>query len=190
MVTTEHLLKKLAEDLSRERIISLQVRTYIADQYGYDEDQLVRFFDEKVPTLEDYEVDLTFSPLFTPSLEDRAAYAAILGEQALSKAEVHHLSTQLAERNLYGHFITPKRENIPMILREVTIDRFVDRLYLEHPIDADVFKAIEATAPKGEDTFMKVLGRDSVWQEPWRRDTLIAFLAVFHQCKNFSPEKL
>ncbi|MBY0403834.1 MAG: hypothetical protein K2X66_08030, partial [Cyanobacteria bacterium] len=176
MIQQEWLYKKLAEDLSKERLITKQVEDYITDHYGYSVEDLPRFFTEKVSQLEDYEIDLTFSPLFTPTLEDRAGYIPILVDENLSKTEVKQVVDQLVAKNIYGHFITPNRQNLPMVLTDVCINRFVERLYLDRPIHPDVFQAIELVVPEKDRPMAQVLARKPNWQAPWRQQFLVALL--------------
>lgn len=190
MTLHERISKKLAEDLSEERPISRQVQEYITDHYGYSVDDLPRFCTEKVAELEDYELDLVFSPLFTPTLEDRAEYMPILAEGHLPKADIARITKELVERSIYGHFITPDRQNIPMVLKDVSIERFVDRLYLERPIDESVYQAIEKTVPANDRPMTQVLARKPGWQDSWRKEMLKAFLETFEKRKNFNIGKV
>jgi hypothetical protein len=190
MVATEHLIKKLAEDLSRERVITPQVQEYIINQYGVNLEEFPSFFADRVPTLEDYELDLVFSPLFTPTLSDRAGYGVILGHEALGSDEVRGLIETLAQKPVYAHFLTGHRQNIPMALQEVTIERFVDRLYLDRPLSEGLNALIGEAVPMALQGELRMLARESVWQGSWRQDLLAAFLQLFHLQQSVSLEKV
>lgn len=190
MVATEHLIKKLAEDLSRERVMTPQVQEYIINQYGVNPEEFAAFFADRVPGLEDYELDLIFSPLFTPTLSDRSGYGAILGAEALGTEEVRGLIETLVQKPVYAHFLVENRQNIPMALQEVTIERFVDRLYLDRPLSEGLNALIGEAAPVALQGELRMLARESVWQDSWRQDLLAAFLRLFHLQQNVALEKV
>lgn len=190
MISKDWLLKKLAEDLSRERVISPQVLEYISGHYHVGEADLADFFANRIPELEEYELDLIFSPLFTPTFEDKAGYAPILEAEALDAQEIRQTVQMLVEKPVYGHFLTPRRENIPMVLKDVMIERFVGRLSLDKPIHPDVYAAIEAAVPENSRPQVVTLARNSVWQDLWRQEMFKAFLTVFHKRHNFALEKV
>jgi hypothetical protein len=91
---------------------------------------------------------------------------------------------------VYGHFLTPAGQNLPMALKEVTIERFVGRLYLERPIDPAVFAAVEASVPAADQPLTLVLVRKPGWQEGWRKALLKGFLSSTAKHHRFSQDKL
>jgi len=62
------LIETLAAELERPRELSARVINYIGGTYGVDHDAVGRFLVDELPKLEDYELDLILSPVFTPKL--------------------------------------------------------------------------------------------------------------------------
>ncbi len=56
----------VAVELERPRVLLKQVVDHLASHYSVSRDELGAFFTSQLDALEDYEVDLLFSPLFTP----------------------------------------------------------------------------------------------------------------------------
>ncbi|NDF00352.1 MAG: hypothetical protein EB034_19100 [Verrucomicrobia bacterium] len=65
----------VAAELERPRPLLKQVVDHLASHYSVSRDAMGAFFMEQLAALEDYEVDLLFSPLFTPSLTEQAAFS-------------------------------------------------------------------------------------------------------------------
>ena len=59
------LLELLAAGLERPREITPQVHGHLTETYGLSRDAIGAFLLNELPALEDYEVDLILSPLFT-----------------------------------------------------------------------------------------------------------------------------
>src|SRR5947208_11406 len=77
------LIETLAAELERPRELSARVVNYIGGTYGIDYDAIGAFLVEKLPTLEDDELDLILSPVFTPKLNDQAVFAELLGRESV-----------------------------------------------------------------------------------------------------------
>src|SRR4051794_6460928 len=110
MPQTELVFKMLQNDLSAPRTLLLQVIDYIHERYGYPAAHIRQFFSEKYPTLEDYEVDLTFSPQYTPAEHNRMEYIPLLGAKALSVSEVALLKRRLLDSRVETQLSTPDAE--------------------------------------------------------------------------------
>lgn len=179
---------QLLADLTAERNVTPQVVRYIADQYGYPEEQLGVFFSEKYPMLEDYEIDLTFSYLFTPTPEDRERYMPLLGPDALSPADATELQKRLAEDNLQAAFASPMKETFHVPMNEVSIDRYVALLKLEQPIHPALYRKMETLFPDHL-AALNLLGRGEAWQSEHWAAVLEAFLQAWQENGTFLTEK-
>ncbi len=181
------LLKK---DLCEPRTLLLQVADYISDHYTFPAAQLLEFITTKLPTLEDYEVDLTFSPQFTPSEHDRLNYIPILGENAFSSDEVTALRKRLLEENLQTGFIAPETTDVVAApLHEVFIDRFVGLLKLDLPLPEGIHRLILSTVPEASQNEVNLFAREDVWNKADRLPILEGFLQAFKASNNFSTPK-
>jgi hypothetical protein len=136
------LLDKLASELERSRELTPRVLNYISGSYGVDHDAIGTFLSNELSKLEEYEIDLILSPIFTPKLSDQAVFAEILGSQNVSSDELEELIHQLAARPTVAQLITPDDRSHRVTLHEVTIERYVRRLRLEGSISETVFKAL------------------------------------------------
>lgn len=192
MAMTDLLFEMLKTDLSVPRMLLEQVTSYIRDQYGFQTADLPTFFKEKFPQLEDYEVDLIFSPQFTPGEHNRLEYIPILGEQALLTDEIIALKRRLQEADLYVEFKTADgMADVACPVHEVFIDRYVNLLHLDHALpDASVYAAILSDVPQESHNEVNLLAREEIWRGELRRDILLAFLKVFHEKRNFAVQKV
>jgi hypothetical protein len=171
------LLDQLRKDLSQERTLPPQVLNTITDQFGITVDQLATFFQSHVPTLEDAAIDLTFSPLFTPTLQDRRPYFALLRENVIPSLKSLLSSLQPVTTTL----CSPDGSKFTMPLQEVTLQRYVSRLHLDRPLAEKVFWGIERLLPEDERPLANALARESVWKDPARQEMLIAFMTAFYK---------
>src|SRR5215831_11649418 len=100
------LLETLAVELERPRDLSARVQNYIVDTYGIDRDAIGNFLVEMLHTLEDDEIDLILSPVFTPKLADQAVFAALLGSESVPREQWPSLIQQLIARPTRARLIT------------------------------------------------------------------------------------
>lgn len=191
MSQTDLVYELLKSDLCASRVILPQVTNYIQDYYGFADSELDRFFAEKYPTLEDYEVDLTFSPQYTPAQHNRLEYIPVLGARALEAAEVDALKQRLKEGGFQTALRLPENnQEFSLPLHEVFIDRYVNLLKLELKLPAGIHDAIVANVPEESRNLVNLLARDEVWQAENRQVILIGFLKVFKARNTFGTPKL
>ena len=77
----------VAAELERPRPLLKQVVDHLASHYSVSRNELGVFFTDQLGALEDYEVDLLFSPLFTPTLAEQAVFSDLLDRQTLPGCE-------------------------------------------------------------------------------------------------------
>jgi hypothetical protein len=181
----------LKEDLTAPRVMLAQVVNYIHDHYNYASADVERFFTEKFPELEDYEVDLTFSPQYTPAEHNRLEYIPLLGEKALSPEEIAQLKQQLREANLSTTLkMSDTQAEIPLPVHEQFIERYVNLLKLDQKLPEGIYTELVTHVPESSRNEANLLARDDVWRGEHRQEILVAFLRVFKARDNFSVPKL
>lgn len=170
------LLESLARELERPRVVSQQVVDHLIGTYGPNRDAIGPFLVEELPKLEDYEIDLILSPLFTPTLRDQAIFAELLGGDSIMTAEWPDLVQQLAARPARAQLITEDGQTHSVPLREVTIERYVHRLRLDARIPEPLLKLITHFPSAADRPLLKAIARRSIWEAETRQQILIRYL--------------
>ena len=170
------LLATLAAELERPRDISPQVIKHIVGTHSVAREVIGAFLTEELPKLEDYEVDLILAPLFTPSLSDQSVFAALLDKKSIATDQHPALIQQLTQRPTLARLTTEDNTTHQIILRDVTIERFVRRLRLEGTIADDVFQLICNLPQPDHRTLLKAIARRAIWDNTGRREILSRFL--------------
>jgi hypothetical protein len=169
------LLETLATELSRTRRLPARVQNYVAQTYGVDYDAVGPFLTERVPELEEYEVDLILSPVFTPKLADQAVFAELLGRESVRLEEWPALIDQLEKRSTHAQLMDDVgTHKVP--LREVTIKRYVDRLRLDGTIAEPIFALIQTRSPADNRPVLKAVARRTIWEGDGRNKILEVYL--------------
>jgi hypothetical protein len=169
------LLDILAAQLERPRELTSQVVSHLVGTYGLSREAIGEFMAAGLNPLEDYEMDLIFSPLFTPTLDDQAVFAELLGRDAVPQSHWPELVQQLVARPTRAQLITSHGHTHPVALREVTIERFVHRLRLDASISESLFKLINHLMPAADRPLLKAIARRAIWQNPARLQILIRY---------------
>src|SRR5690349_18959511 len=157
------LVVALAAELERPRELSPRVLNYIGDNYSVEKEGIGAFLVEQLPKLEDYEIDLILSPVFTPKLDDQAIFAELLGRESVEREKWPELIQQLAARPVRAQLVTLDQKAHSVQLREVTIERYVHRLRLEATIPETVFELVEKL-PSGDRPKLKAIARRAAWE--------------------------
>ena len=171
-----NLLETLAAELERPRAVSPQVIKHIVGTHGVSREDIGAFLIEALPKLEDYEVDLVFAPLFTPTLGDQSVFAELLGKASVAADQWLSLIQQLTERPTRARLTTEDGVTHQVPLRDVTIERFVHRLRLEGTIADDVFQLIGSLPQAGDRALLKAIARRAIWENASRREILTRYL--------------
>ncbi len=191
MPNTHLLFEMLQNDLSAPRILLEQVVSYINDHYNYAGPELARFFEEKFPTLEDYEVDLTFSPQYTPAEHHRLEYIPALGAKHLSPSDLGLLKRRLYDAQMDTILKSPDgRTEVRVPVHETFIDRYVNLLRLDQKLPEALHQEILANVPQESHNEVNLLGREDTWQSEARQQILAAFLRAFKHRNGFSTVKV
>jgi hypothetical protein len=169
------LLETLAAELERPRELSGRVANYICGNYGIDPDDVGRFLVAALPKLEDYEIDLILSPVFTPKFEDQTVFAELLGDASVPSDRWPELIRQLTARPIRAQLVTNDGRTHSVVLRDVTIERYVHRLRLDATIPGSLLKLIDET-PSADRPVLKAVARRAIWENDARRDILERYL--------------
>ena len=179
------LIEALAAELERPRPLSAQVVNHLSGTYGIDRDALGPFLVNELPKLEDYEIDLALSPVFTPSLDDQAVFAELLGQASVPAAQWPALIQELVARPTRAQLVTADGQTHAVPLREVTLERFVHRLRLDATIPETLFKLLQHLPPAADRPLLKAIGRRAVWEHATRREILVRYLTSATTSDNY-----
>ena len=179
------LLEAIARELERPRAVSPQVLDHLIGTYGLNRDAIGSFLVEELPKLEDYEIDLILSPLFTPTLRDQAIFAELLGCDSIPARQWPHLVQRLAARPTRAQFNTEDGQNHSVPLRDVTIERYVHRLRLDARIPEPLFKLISHFPSAGDRPLLKAIARRAIWEAQSREQILIRYLLAASSSDGF-----
>jgi hypothetical protein len=170
------LLESLATELERPRPVTAQVVNHVVGTYGLTRDELGAFFTNQLPQLEDYEIDLILSPLFTPGLPDQSVFAELLGRESVPAAQWPALIQQLVARPTRAQLVTEDDQTHSVPLRDVTIERYVHRLRLDATIPEPLFNLIGNLPPPADRPLLKAIARRAIWEAELRRAMLARYL--------------
>lgn len=170
------LIPALTAALERERVVSPQVVRHLLDTYGIGREAIGEFLERELSGLEDFEVDLVLSPIFTPTLKDQAVFAELLGQESVSRSEWPAIIRRLVNAPTRAQLVSEDGQVHEIPLREVTVERFVHRLRLDGAISAEDLKLIGAVATAGGAAEMKAIARRAIWEKPGRHAILRAYL--------------
>jgi len=169
------LIDVIAAELERPREITGQVFKHIAGTYGVERDAIPAFLTQELPKLEDYEIDLILSPLFTPKLPDQAVIARFLGAESIPREDWPVFTRQLATRPTVAQLIASDGKSYPVPLSEISIERFVYRLRLDGTI-SDTLQQQIRKAPASDHPMLQAIARRATWEHDGRLEMLQRFL--------------
>lgn len=168
----------IAAELERPRPLPRQTADHVASHYDVSRDGIGAFLAERLPALEDYEVDLVLSPVFTPSLQDQARFSELLDRETLPAASWPELVKALAARPTTAHLTTEDGAAHRVGLRDVVIERFVTRLHLDYALPERSQRLLNSLPPAADRAELKAIARRPVWREGRRADILQRFLVA------------
>lgn len=174
----ESLVMALASALEQPREVTAQVVHHLITHHDLDRADIGAFLTNELPRLEDYEVELILSPLFTPTLHDQAPIADLLGADSIPNAQWPSLIQQLAARPTVARLITADAATHPVPLRAVILERFVHRLQLDGTIAAPLLDWINHLAPSSDRPLLKAVARRAIWKAESRREILMRHLTA------------
>jgi hypothetical protein len=179
------LLPVVLEHLREPRVLAPQTLGILSDEYAsMDDDSVTAFLQDKLWHLQDYEQDLLLSPTFTPALPDRLRYMRVLQGNHLSSFQLHTLGQQVMSHQPKATVTTQGGSEIPFFFPEVTVERFIKRLFLDKPIVREAFERLHGLPePLDKPVYDRCLLqlRDPIWQSSSGRGDLLSaqLLPVF-----------
>jgi len=179
------LIETIATELERPREITNQVVKHLDGAYAVERDAIGPFLNDRLPKLEDDEHDLILSPLFTPKLADQSQFSELLGRSSVRKKEWRALVQDLANRPTVAHLITSDLQSHEVVLREVSIERYVNRLRLDGTISESLFELIAQT-PAADRPLLKAIARRAIWESAGRGEMLVRLLTKSLADGNYS----
>lgn len=168
----EALFERLVSELERPRPLGAQVVRCLTDHFGIEREEVGRFLDEQLLRLDEFEVDLLLSSLFTPKLADQALFAEILVQRSLPAAEWPALIARLAAKPTRGELIDESGLAHRFNLQPVTLERYVNRLRLDGSVDAMTLDLITAKFPPHHGPTLLAAARRAIWNTQARREVL------------------
>ena len=171
------LLETLARELERPRDVTAQVARHLAANYNITDDEIGPFLVETLPMLEEDEVDLILSPLFTPKLADQAVFAAQLGRLSVRLEDQTRLVADAVARPTEANLVTSDEATHGVRLGDVTVERFVYRLRLEGTIPEPIFALIERL-PSSDHGMLRAVARRAIWEPDGRYGILESYLTL------------
>jgi len=172
------LLDTLVAELERPRVITPQVVNHLVETYGVDRGGIGAFLVNELPRLEDYEIDLILSPLFTPTLHDQAIFAELLGRESIPLEQWPALIQQLVARPTRAQLVSEDGQTHSVPLRAVAIERYVHRLRLEGTVPEPLFKLLAHLPPGPDQPLLMAIARRAVWENHARREILVRYLTT------------
>lgn len=176
-VPMEAVMDRLVKELERPRELTAQTLRYLDATYGVGREEAGALLEERLPLMDDAELDLALSAQFTPKLADQAVFASLLGADGVPVGALARWVEQLHQRPTQGHLITPDGVSHEFRMRPVTLERFVLRLRLEATIPEVTFRLIRSLCPDADQPLILAIARRAVWNTEGRRDLLRRFLS-------------
>jgi hypothetical protein len=176
MINLTDVQASIAALWQAERPLSQQVLNVLIDRYEQVETDLPAYFTTSLNQWDEVDLDLAFSPLFTPSLTDKIHVFSVLQSHTLAASDITVLIQQLDEATI--NLVTPAGYRCQMKVPEINRSRFVSLLGLDRPLASSVYEAIVTMVPLADQPTANVLARDVVWKSEARQAWLIAFMTV------------
>lgn len=173
----EALFSLLVSELERPRPLVPQVIRHLTDSYGIGRDEIGEFLEQRLPALDDTELDLLLSPLFTPKLPDQAIFAELLGRTSVPITAWPALINRLTERPTLGQLVDDAGAPHRFALKPVTLERYVHRLRLDGSVDEATFARIAPLSPPSDHALALAVARRAIWNTEARREILRRQLA-------------
>jgi hypothetical protein len=170
------LIETLVQELERPRELPPRVVNYINGHYGIDYDAIGTFLTDDLAKLEDDEIDLILSPVFTPKLVEQSVFAGLLGSDSVPPEKWPALIQELARRPTHAQLVTPDGLSHAVHLREVMIERFVHRLRLEGRISESVARQLDRV-PAADRPMLTAIARRAVWEKDGPQSILLRYLS-------------
>jgi hypothetical protein len=98
--------------------------------------------------LEEYELDILFSPMFTPTLDERAELSDLFLDWRPDAGQLAQLVAELAAEVPYATVRLPDGTESPLTLHAVMVERYVRLLRLDQGPEPETATALRAALPE------------------------------------------
>jgi hypothetical protein len=143
----DQLRARLATLLSKPRSLKPQTQRQLEQHLAEHSSDLSSFLLCASAVLEDYELDIVFGPLFTPTIDERAELADLLFHWRPSIEQLRQLVDDICTDVPHVTVMLPDGNLAKLTTHEVMIDRFVRLLRLDAGPDAATAAALRDALP-------------------------------------------
>lgn len=154
---------------------------------SYSSTSLSSFFAEGLQHLDDIELDMIFSYIFTPTLADKIEFGAY-SDIVLSDGDIFRLVDEVASRNLFRVISDNEGHEYNLPLKEVNILRYLKLLHLNREIPKDMIDILNRNASVQKDLLIALL-RDATFSFTQSMITMLDNLILaLHNNDILTPE--
>ena len=143
----EQLQARLAALLSRPRVLPAQTQRQLDQQVAEHHSHLASFLAGASGLLEEYELDILFAPVFTPTIDERAELADMLFHWRPTEEQLRRMVPKLCEQLGQAVVILSDGAQAKLTLHEVMVERFVRLLRLDAGPEPQVSAALRDALP-------------------------------------------
>ncbi len=170
------LKNQLRADLTKPRILKPQTERHLYTAFESAEQGFQEFLDSLADSFEDYEIEIIFGPVFTPSLEEQAGYSEALLNYQPDPSDVRLLTVELSQEGLICPIFLSEDDQPNLPLHEVMIDRYIRLLALEDAPGSKTAARIKDALGEELWRFGLAIARDRTWCDKERQAWLGEFL--------------
>lgn len=143
----DRIREVLLDVLSRPRSLRQQTLRHLEDHVEGGEEDLRRFLATAARELEDYEVEILFAPVFTPTPQEQIEVGEPLARHRPARATVEAIIDELRRTVTTCQIALPGGGTAPLAVHEVLIDRYVTLLRLDAAPELEVVDSLRETLP-------------------------------------------
>jgi hypothetical protein len=170
------------------RTLTAKTATAITIQLDVD-DAISGIASDKVATLEEYEAELLFSPLFTPTDRDRTLCEPALSPDGINSETLDELYEQLLQGELYSPVVYGLASG-SLKIPSIVIERYVRLLGLTSKVSERIASLLEAAVEQENRYKAFSLARRPVWRSSSSCELLAVCLEKMVKNSSFSAEKM
>src|SRR5688572_2585900 len=144
----DSLKSRLASLLSRPRPLKPQTERQLGQHMAEHSLTTPGFLLCATHMLEEYELDILFGPMFTPTLDERAELSDLLPDWRPDAGQLSRLVRELSAEVPYAVVRLPDGTEVPLTLHEVMVERYVRLLRLDQGPEPETAAALKAALPE------------------------------------------
>ncbi|MEG3638900.1 hypothetical protein [Magnetococcus sp. PR-3] len=184
----EQLKATITQQLQEQRLLGLKMAGHLVAQFNV-EHPLDALDHETLAQLEEFELELLLSPLYTPDKEHCFACEPFFPEAGFTDAEQEELVKALLAQGIQGVGSFEDRTG-PIDLPEIVLERYVTLLGAGRAIPEKLLTIINRVAQDDALFHARMLGRDRVWERPEALDLVCLCLEKSAEKDSFSSDKM